>query len=487
MLIRKFPKSAIVSGIVLVVVVLGFVIWNGSAGSNEETSATPTTTPTTPATTTTIPQVSFATVQAGGTGLDSGLDGAVTSDGGAVVTGAFVGTATFGSTILTSSGDRDVFVGKISSAGVWVWVTQAGGTGGDFGTAVAVTADGGAIITGAFVGTATFGSTTLTSSADADVFVAKISSNGAWVWATQTGGTGYHVGADVAATADGGAIITGEFADTASFGSTTLTSNGFSDVFVGKVSSAGAWVWAIGVGGTGEDYGRGAAVTVDGGAIVTGGFPGTATFGLTTLISNGSVDVFVGKISSAGAWVWVTQTGGTGFGISYGVAVVSDGGAIVTGQFDETASFGSTTLTSNADADVFVAKISSAGAWVWATQTGGTGYHAGGGVGVSSDGGAIVTGQFDETASFGSTTLTSNGDSDVFVGKMSSVGVWEWTTQIGDTGDDWDGGVAVTVDGGAIVVGNFVGSATLGSTTLTSNGYRDVFVAKISSAGIWNS
>ena len=116
-------------------------------------------------------------------------------------------------------------------------------------------------------------------------------------------------------------------------------------------------------GGTGRDGGFGVSVTSDGGAILIGEFGGTATFGSTTLTSNGELDVFVGKISAAGVWEWVTQAGGTGQDGGFGVSVTSGGGAIVTGEFRDTARFGSTTLTSNGEKDVFVGKISAAGVW----------------------------------------------------------------------------------------------------------------------------
>jgi hypothetical protein len=497
MSMRKIPKSRIVWGIVLVLVVVGFVIWNASVRTTEEISITTITTTTIPiTTTTTISEVSFMTAQAGGTGSDIGRGVAVTSDGGAIVTGEFTDTVIFGSTTLTSNGEEDVFVGKISSAGVWVWATQTGGTGSDIGQGVSVTPDGGAIIIGQFEDTATFGSTILNSNGVQDVFVGKVSSAGVWVWATQTGGTGSDIGQGVAATSDGGAIVTGSFRGAATFGSTTLTSNGARDVFVGKVSSAGVWVWATQTGGSvyGYNDGRGVAVTSDGGAIITGSFYGTAeetvTFGSTALTSDGYYwDVFVGKVSSAGVWVWANKAGGhvnegdTGFAVS----VTSDGGAIITGEFSGKVTFGSTTLTSNGDADMFVGKISPTGVWVWVTQTGGTSEVGGNGVAATSDGGAIITGGFVGSVTFGSTTLISNGDADMFVGKISSAGVWVWATQTGGIGDDFGLGVAVTSDGGAIITGGFTGKTTFGSATLTSSGDRDVFVAKISSAGVWES
>jgi hypothetical protein len=487
MLMGKISKTGIVSSIVLVFIVLGFVIWNGSAGSNEKTSATTTTTIVTTTTTTTIPQVAFIATHGGGIGSDVGYRVSVTSDGGAIITGGFTGTATFGPTTLTSSGEEDVFVGKVSSAGRWDWVIQAGGTGDDFGSGIEVTSDGGAIVTGEFTGTATFGPTTLTSSGEEDVFVGKISSTGTWDWVIQAGGTGMDFSNDASVLSDGASIITGTSDGAVTFGSVSLPGNGSLDVFVGKVSSAGVWEWVTQTGSTSVNQGMGVVVSSDGGAIITGYFSGTATFGSTSLTSSGDRDVFVGKVSPTGEWEWVIKSGGTGDDAGWDVVVSSDGVAIITGYFSGTATFGSTSLTSSGDRDAFVGKVSPTGVWEWVTQSGGTGDDVGAGVVATFNSGAIITGYFSGTATFGSTSLTSSGDTDVFVGKISLAGVWEWVNQTGDTGGDFGWDVVVTADDGAIITGEFSGRATFGSTALTSNGDGDIFAAKISSTGVWDS
>jgi hypothetical protein len=357
------------------------------------------------------PEVSWAT-KAGGTGNDYGLGISALPDGSSIVTGYFTGAATFGSTTLISTGNNDVFTAKMNADGTYAWVTQAGGTGSNsaIGSGVSALPDGSSIVTGYFSGTATFGSTTLTSVGSNDVFTAKMNADGTWAWATRAGGTGYNAGRSVSALPDGSSIVTGYFSGPATFGSTTLTSPGGYDLFTAKMNADGTWAWATRAGGSGSDVGSGVSALPDGSSIVTGNFSGTATFGSTTLISSaGSNDVFTAKMNADGTWAWATKAGGTGTDNGQSVSALPDGSSIVTGYFRDTATFGSTTLTSAGSQDVFTAKMNADGTWAWAIQTGGTGGDGGFGVSALPDGSSIVTGYFTGTAAFGSTTLTSAG------------------------------------------------------------------------------
>ena len=433
------------------------------------------------------PEVSWAT-QAGGPGDTSGQSVSALPDGSSIVTGYFSDTAAFGSTALTSVGFNDVFTAKMNADGTWAWATQAGGPGGDVGRGYGVSAlpDGSSIVTGHFNDTAHFGSTTLTSEGGHDVFDAKMNADGSWAWATQAGGPGGDVGYGISALPDGSSIVTGEFSGygTATFGSTTLTSSsaGVAGAFTAKVNADGSWAWATKAGGPGGDVGNGISALPDGSSIVTGTFSGTATFGSTTLTSSaGSNDVFTAKMNADGTWAWATKAGGTGDDYGRSVSALPDGSSIVTGRVNGTATFGSITLTGSAGSwDGFTAKVNADGTWAWATKAGGTGSEEGYGVSALPDGSSIVTGYFDDTATFGSTTLTSEGGNDVFTAKMNADGTWAWATQAGDSGDDYGNGISALPDGSSFVTGRFGSTAPLGSgsITLTSEGNDEVFTVR---------
>ncbi len=416
------------------------------------------------------PGVGWAT-HAGGTEEDFGYGVSALSDGSSIVTGMFFGTATFGSTTLTNAESYDVFTAKVSADGTWAWATKAGGTGEDSGTAISALSDGSSIVTGSFEGIATFGSTTLTSAGNDDVFIAKMNADGTWAWAIRAGGGGDDLGYGVSALPDGSSIVTGYFRGTAFFGNTLFASLlGSPDVFIAKVNADGTWAWARKSGGTGLDTGRALSAVPDGdgSSIVTGSFEGTPSFGSIRLGNAGYTDVFTGRLNAGGTWVWVTTAGGGSNDQGNAISALPDGSSIVTGSFSGTATFGGTPLTSAGNDDVFTARLNADGTWAWATKAGGAGYDYGRGISTLPDGSSIVTGSFSGTATFGSTTLISAGNDDVFTAKMNADGTWAWATKAGGGGGDQGFGISALPDGSYIATGNFRDTAAFGSTTVTS-------------------
>ncbi len=404
------------------------------------------------------------------------------ADGSAIVTGLFVGTVAFGTTSLTSTGSDDIFIAKIDASGAYVWATRAGSTGFDAGYGVSTLADGSAIVTGQFTGTVVFGATSLTASGT-DVFVAKVNSSGSFVWAARAGGSSTDKAWYVSTLADGSAIITGYYRGTIVFGTAPplVSVSGSDDIFVAKISASGVFLWGTSAGGaTSSDEGIGVSALSDGSAIVSGTFEGPATFGSTVLAGTGDSDAFVAKVDAAGSFVWATQAGGTSTDQAFRVSTLADGSAILEGYFEGTATFGSTTLASAGGQDYFVAKVTGAGAFAWATRAGGSGDDGDESWGVSAlaDGSAIVTGSFEGTADFGATSLTSAGSWDVFIAKVDSSGAFLWAIRAGGSDRDFGWDVGTLPDGSALAVGPFSGTAVFGSTTLSSVD-TDGYVAKV--------
>lgn len=278
---------------------------------------------------------------------------AVDAAGNVYLAGYFTNSVELGGTTITSLGGGDVFVAKFNPASnQFVWVQRAGGTQSDGAVALAVSGAS-VYVAGIFAGTASFGSTTLTSAGSDDVFVAKITDAGStssFTWAQRAGGTSYEYGVSLAVS--GTSVYIGGALDspTADFGTIALTNRVGANAFVAKLSdvgSTGSFVWAQLTGGTDVS-----ALAVSGASVyLTGYFSGSrADFGTITLTNNntGQNEVFVAKLSDAGntsSFVWAQRAGGTGSDKAQALALRGTS-IYVAGSFgNPTASFGAITLS----------------------------------------------------------------------------------------------------------------------------------------------
>lgn len=456
------------------------------------------------------------------------LDGA----GNVYVTGYFLGTARFGGTLLTSAspGEPDVFVAKLDAAGNYLWAQSAGGSGRDWANALAVDAQGNAYITG-YLGSfsAAFGGHRLfNASAAGDAFVAKLEGGtGTWQWAVRAGGSGTESGSAIAVDGTGQVIVGGVFeSGVADFGPTNLLNAhvGASDVFVAKLAPAtGAWQWAQRAGGTGREDVGGLAVDAVGAVYVAGSFSSLAApFGPTTLTTSitgtgqtrgPSANAYVAKLDAGGTgWVWAVQggqtAGGSGGGEARALALDATGNIYVAGNFrSATARFGTAALVNASRAtieghypsDVFVAKLSGTGSWLWAQQGGGAVNESAAAVTVDAVGrvavigsfsqrvppvaGAPTSGYYSPTATFGTTTLTSAGGSDVFVAQLDAAGNYRGVTQAGGDGVDAGWGLAQNAAGLLYCTGDFSASpATFGPWRVAVAGGSTGFLTRLATS-----
>ena len=364
----------------------------------------------------------FGSITFGGTDVDQPKDVAVDGSGNVYSTGRFRGTVNFGAGNVTSAGDYDVFVTKLNSAGAHQWTTTFGSTGTDISYGVAVDGSGNVHIAGIFTGTVDFGAGNVTSAGVGDVFVTKLNAAGAHQWTTTFGGTSQDISYGVAVDGSGNVHITGIFNGTVNFGAGNVTSAGGNDGFVTKLNAAGAHQWTTTFGGTSHDTSWGVAVDGSGNVHIAGRFFGTVNFGAGNVTSAGSYDVFVTKLDSSGAHQWTTTLGGTGNDRAYGVAVDGSGNVYTAGDFTGTVDFGAGNVTSAGSDDVFVTKLNSSGVHQWTTTFGGTGVDDSYSVAVDGDSNVYASGSFTGTVDFGAGNVTSAGSSDVFVVKLNSAG-----------------------------------------------------------------
>ena len=152
------------------------------------------------------------------------------------------------------SGDYDVYMIRIDTAGNVVWSKTFGGAGIDrgYGNSINTTFHNTIILTGF---TNSFGA------GSNDVYFMEVDLNGNLLFSKTYGGAGDDVGSSVQETLDGGYIIGGY---TNSFGA------GDYDIYLLKISNAGNLLWSKTFGGTGSDRCYDLKQSLDSGYILTG-------------------------------------------------------------------------------------------------------------------------------------------------------------------------------------------------------------------------
>ncbi len=244
--------------------------------------------------------------------------------GNVLATGYFKSVVlSFGTTSIINTGNEDVFVVKYDSNGNVLWATNASGNLWDEGRDITTDASGNVLVTGFFESSfLTFGTTLLTNTGLRDVFLVKYDSTGNVLWAKNEGTTDTEVGYGIATDASDNILITGFFSSPQiTFGSTTLTNVGWDDVFIVKFDPLGNVLWATAAGGNIWDEGLSIATDPGSHVLVTGYFQSPSiTFGSTTLVNAGNTDIFIVKLSettgteeiNSGSSLWIYPNPSTG-------------------------------------------------------------------------------------------------------------------------------------------------------------------------------
>lgn len=124
----------------------------------------------------------------------TGISGMFVSRGGDLfVAGQFTHTLEIGETVLTSTGGADIFVARMDTNGSWLWAESAGGMYDDWVVDLNETNDDSAFVNGLFFGEADFEAmnVTATQGYSSEYFAAKVGSDGGWDWAYGTGEVSY--------------------------------------------------------------------------------------------------------------------------------------------------------------------------------------------------------------------------------------------------------------------------------------------------------
>jgi hypothetical protein len=350
-----------------------------------------------------------------------------------------------------------------------------------------------------------FGGKTLTHGGSADIFVAKLDPRtGNATWVLTVGDDKDQFANGVAVTSAGIGVI-GSFKGTLTIGAGITNANATKvDYMAGVDDTAGTGTWSKKVnlqggalnaiaGHVNKDY-----FVICGTAMNTAANLSTAGLSLTKTPGGGQ-DVVVAAIkASDGTVLWSNLFGGAMDQTCTAAALDDDGNVILAGTYAGTLDFGAGALspapTGTLDQILWVAKLKGSDGTVMAAKGyGTTGYITPTSLAVDAQGNAMVAGLFQTSSvTFGSQTITLSGagssnDSAAFVAKLGTDLSASWARGWGSTATA-SRGVAIDSQGNPTVVGNFLGTISVGPGASTLTAHRmggasyDVFVVSLDGA-----
>lgn len=471
-------------------------------------------------------------VSLGGPNSDKGISIGTDTLGFIYLSGYFNTTATFGTITLTNANpfgnNKEAFIVKMDSTGNVIWALaggdQSGGCCDDRALGMHVTPDGYVFITGTFWSTFDIGNCTINWSGGNDhdsSLLTKVGPNGNCIWARSFGadaGSGGGPGCpypiydaddhsyDVKVDGDGFIYITGFFSGvSAEFDAITLDNPNWGSAckplgYVAKLDASGNFIWAHKFDGIKDDRGsRDNRIAIDhfSNVYVVGGFENTANFGQLSLTSVGEWDAFIFKMNSDGDFLWAKNVGSNKTDRANGIAIDYCDNVYVAGEYRNptyfegaNASNGTDTLSHNKKRDIFVAKITTNGDWVWAKRARSEGTDKPYQMSVDEDMQVYLAGVAGDSLRFDSNIVLSTGDtSDVaWVAQLdgsSSAASWVWAKLGGGpTDDDRAGDICEDGRGNVYAVGFYEQTANFDGTSFTSLGKKDVFVWKMKKANV---
>ena len=259
------------------------------------------------------------------------------------------------------------------------------------------------------------------------------------------------------------------------------TSGTTDDIFVAKLNSSGVIQWVYAAGGTGRDRGRKIALDSSGNIYVTGYYWSTVDFGGGNVTSNGNWDAFLLKLDSSGTFQWVKSYGSNYNDLGRDVAIDSNDNIYMLGNYRYTVDFGGGDEINNNNSDIFLVKFNSSGVFQWVYTAGASATDDSRALALDSNDNPYITGSFRDTVNFGGGNITAANLDDLFILKLNSSGAYQniYTSNIFTT--QKGKGLAVDSSGNIYATGTFSGTVDFGGGNITSSG-NDIYLLKLNSS-----
>jgi gliding motility-associated-like protein len=261
----------------------------------------------------------------GGAAPDQANALSATADGGFVFAG--VTQSTDGDVSGLHSSQADAWVVRLTATGNILWQRCLGGARGDAANSIQTTVDGGCVLAGQ---TESNDGDASGHHGMADMWVVKLTSTGTLQWQRSLGGTQHDIGNSIAIAPNGGYIVCGE--TSSANGDVSFNHSGagnVGDIWVVKLTDQGATEWEKSLGGTDFDVGYSITPVANNGYVLTGMV--YSNNGDVSGNHSNVRDAWIVKLTNAGAMEWQKCIGGELDEIPRSIIAIADGEFVLTG------------------------------------------------------------------------------------------------------------------------------------------------------------
>jgi hypothetical protein len=389
-------------------------------------------------------------------------------EGNILIVGDFWGNMDFGGSLLTSKGDRDIFLAKFDCQGNHIWSKQYGDKLEQVGDGVATDSSGAVFVGGSFTGALNFGGGELVSQGRHNVALAKLDQSGRHIWSRCFGDNGYHVHECLAVAPSGSVTIAGRFKGRIDFGVGDFENQSSqTDIFVASFSAQGQCLWARRFGGPYEQQTRSIAIDNRGNIALAGVFKGEVNFDDYSLTEQHPNDYcgFLTKLDESGRVLWCKRLGDPHAEQGSVVAFDPSNGDLLVAGFIRNR------LPSEISRETGIiclfARYDRFGVLQWSKTIRGvlcTSLNA------ASGGRILFTGHFDKSVDFGLGVMESAGGNDIVAAMFTPDGVALWAKRFGDRRQQFLVKGAHGSNGSVVLAGSFHGTIDFGTGPLVASG-----------------
>jgi len=404
----------------------------------------------------------------------------IDKDGNSYHGGNFSGTAYF-DTFKRVATASDGYIVKTAPNGKTRWAVKLGGTNQDLVSHIATDDSNNVYVTGTFTGTFVLQGSSFTASGfSSDSYLAKFDSSGTVVWIKIATGSSIQQATSVKVDASYNVYWYGQYFGASTIAGRSLAQAGGSyDLFLAKISPSGKPIYVEGYGSSGAETSFDLVLS-DKHVYFSGRFFGTFSIGTSSVTTSGSYDVFIVRMDSSLKLSWIQSAGGSNIDDITALSVNSKGEVLFSGTFVSGFSVGSKSVTGSWY-DIYVAKLNSSGAGLWVNKISGTGFSPTNyvkGAHIDESGACIIGGYHGTTITIGTTNYAPNGTSDAFVAQYNKNGAFQWINRGGGNNSDLVFGMEVDQTGYYYIGGYYSSKSKFGSKNLTGTGSNVNYTAK---------